>query len=117
LQRLIGTYVRFGSKADVCGATANVRFTPNSDRKSGHTPEGLHTGHPKMKLFDLWKVELIRVAGHRTNARSRELQKINAVSTKGIFLFKKIHWASQQTLRLVRFGPIADKGGCGRVVR
>src|SRR5262245_17345694 len=29
-------YVRFGSKADICGATAPVRFAPNSDRKSGH---------------------------------------------------------------------------------
>src|SRR5262245_50651524 len=28
--------VRFGSKADMCSAIANVRFTPNSDRKSGH---------------------------------------------------------------------------------
>jgi hypothetical protein len=28
-------YVRFGSKADICGATAHVRFTPNSDRESG----------------------------------------------------------------------------------
>jgi hypothetical protein len=28
--------VRFGSKADICGATLHVRFTPNSDRKSGH---------------------------------------------------------------------------------
>jgi hypothetical protein len=28
--------VRFGSKADVCGAKRHVRFTPNSDRKSGH---------------------------------------------------------------------------------
>jgi hypothetical protein len=27
--------VRFGSKADICGATDHVRFTPNSDRKSG----------------------------------------------------------------------------------
>jgi hypothetical protein len=30
-----GVDVRFGSKADVCGATAHVRFTPNSDRESG----------------------------------------------------------------------------------
>src|SRR5262249_37804726 len=28
--------VRFGSKADMCIARAHVRFTPNSDRKSGH---------------------------------------------------------------------------------
>ena len=27
--------VRFGSKADVCVAKPHVRFTPNSDRKSG----------------------------------------------------------------------------------
>src|SRR5262249_25503794 len=30
------TDVRFGSKADVCGATEHVRFTPNSDRESRH---------------------------------------------------------------------------------
>jgi hypothetical protein len=29
-----GTYVRFGSKADICSAKGHVRFTPNSDRKS-----------------------------------------------------------------------------------
>jgi hypothetical protein len=28
--------VRFGSKADVCVAKPHVRFTPESDRKSGH---------------------------------------------------------------------------------
>jgi hypothetical protein len=27
--------VRFGSKADMCGAKGHVRFTPNSDRESG----------------------------------------------------------------------------------
>ena len=27
--------VRFGSKADICAATSNVRFAPNSDRQSG----------------------------------------------------------------------------------
>jgi hypothetical protein len=28
--------VRFGSQADMCGAKRYVRFTPNSDRNSGH---------------------------------------------------------------------------------
>jgi hypothetical protein len=28
--------VRFGSEADICAATNHVRFTPNSDRESGH---------------------------------------------------------------------------------
>jgi hypothetical protein len=31
--------VRFGSKADMCAAISHVRFTPNSDRKSGHGAE------------------------------------------------------------------------------
>ena len=30
--------VRFGSKADMCSAKRHVRFTPNSDRKSGFPP-------------------------------------------------------------------------------
>jgi hypothetical protein len=32
--------VRFGSKADICSATRDVRFTPNSDRKSRHAANG-----------------------------------------------------------------------------
>jgi hypothetical protein len=32
-----GADVRFGSKADMCSAIGDVRYTPNSDRKSGHT--------------------------------------------------------------------------------
>jgi len=28
--------VRFGSEADICSAKSDVRFAPNSDRKSGH---------------------------------------------------------------------------------
>src|SRR5215470_12493192 len=32
--RTVG-HVRFGSKADICSAPTHVRFTPNSDRKSG----------------------------------------------------------------------------------
>ena len=34
-QMLIRPNVRFGSEADICAATSHVRFTPNSDRKSG----------------------------------------------------------------------------------
>jgi hypothetical protein len=33
-------HVRFGSKADMCTALAHVRFTPNSDRESGHSLRG-----------------------------------------------------------------------------
>jgi hypothetical protein len=38
-------YVRFGSKADMCNAKGHVRFTPNSDRESGHSRR-LH--HPTL---------------------------------------------------------------------
>jgi hypothetical protein len=30
--------IRFWSKADMCSAKEQVRFTPDSDRKSGHVP-------------------------------------------------------------------------------
>jgi len=33
-------HVRFGSKADICAATSDVRFTPNSDRESRHASNG-----------------------------------------------------------------------------
>src|SRR4029434_5329869 len=29
--------IRSGSRADICGATSHVRFTPNCDCKSGHS--------------------------------------------------------------------------------
>src|SRR5215470_1348089 len=33
---VVAMNVRFGSKADMCGAPTHVRFTPNSDRESRH---------------------------------------------------------------------------------
>jgi len=48
--------VRFGSKADICGAKGHVRFTPNSDRKSGHAANDhvrftRESGHVQYGLF------------------------------------------------------------------
>src|SRR5215471_2374678 len=40
-----GPHVRFGSKADICSAQEHVRFTPNSDRKSG-LPQKLMSALP-----------------------------------------------------------------------
>jgi hypothetical protein len=34
--------VRFGSKADICAAKSDVRFTPKSDRESGFCVAALH---------------------------------------------------------------------------
>jgi hypothetical protein len=44
--------VRFGSQADVCSATSDVRFTPNSDRKSGHAQNAMSALPPKANLCD-----------------------------------------------------------------
>jgi hypothetical protein len=39
--------VRFGSKADMCSAQAHVRFTPDSDRKSG-PPQTVMSALPRI---------------------------------------------------------------------
>ena len=53
--------VRFGSKADMCSAKGHVRFTPNSDRKSGH-PQNAMSAVPlkadvrRKPLCPLWVI-------------------------------------------------------------
>jgi hypothetical protein len=42
--------VRFGSLADMCGAKANVRFTPNSDRESRHPQTVMSALPPKADM-------------------------------------------------------------------
>jgi hypothetical protein len=39
--------VRFGSKADMCGAKSDVRFTPDSDRESGFPQTAMSALPPK----------------------------------------------------------------------
>ena len=41
---------RFGSEADICGATAHVRFTPDSDRESGHAAMVMSALHLKADM-------------------------------------------------------------------
>src|SRR5262245_3882293 len=43
-------HVRFGSKADICAATSHVRFTPNSDRKSGFPHKVMSALPPKADM-------------------------------------------------------------------
>jgi hypothetical protein len=40
-------HVRFGSKADMCSAKGDVRFTPNSDRESGFPHKVMSALPPK----------------------------------------------------------------------
>jgi hypothetical protein len=42
--------VRFGSKADICVAKSDVRFTPNSDRKSGFPHKVMSALPPKADM-------------------------------------------------------------------
>ena len=43
--------VRFGSEADICVAKSDVRFTPNSDRKSRHAANGCVRFNPRKRTF------------------------------------------------------------------
>jgi hypothetical protein len=42
--------VRFGSEADMCNAQPHVRFTPNSDRKSGPPQNVMSALPPKADM-------------------------------------------------------------------
>src|SRR5262245_1406564 len=42
--------VRFGSKADICSAQLHVRFTPDSDRKSGLLHKAMSALPPKADM-------------------------------------------------------------------
>jgi len=42
--------VRFGSKADICGAKRHVRFTPSSDRESRHSRKVMSALPPKADI-------------------------------------------------------------------
>jgi hypothetical protein len=42
--------VRYGAKADMCGAKGHVRFTPNSDRESGFPRKVMSALPPKADI-------------------------------------------------------------------
>jgi len=44
-------HVRFGSKADICAAKSDVRFTPNSDRKSVFPHKVMSALPPKADMY------------------------------------------------------------------
>src|SRR5262245_35015661 len=44
-------HVRFGSKADICGAKRHVRFAPESDRESGHPQTVMSALPPKADIY------------------------------------------------------------------
>jgi len=46
----LGSNVRFGSLADIRTATSDVRFTPNSDRKSRHAAMVMSALHLKADM-------------------------------------------------------------------
>jgi len=38
---MILSNVRFGSEPDICAATNDIRYAPNSDRESGHPQKAI----------------------------------------------------------------------------
>jgi hypothetical protein len=59
------TNVRFGSEADICVATSDVRFTPNSDHESGHWQTVMSALPPKADVCGaLAHVALWAKSGH-----------------------------------------------------
>jgi hypothetical protein len=50
IRTLIRPNVRFGSKADICAANSDVRFTPDSDRKSGFPQKVMSALPPKADM-------------------------------------------------------------------
>ena len=59
--------VRFGSKADICSATADVRFTLNSDRESGFPQKAMSALPPKADMCSALRCPLCANSGHRTH--------------------------------------------------
>jgi hypothetical protein len=46
------TLFRFGSEADICGATTHVRFPPNSDRESEFPQQAMSALPPRADMCD-----------------------------------------------------------------
>jgi hypothetical protein len=46
----VQNHVRFGSKADICAATSDVRFTPDSDHESRHAAMAMSALHLKADM-------------------------------------------------------------------
>ena len=68
--------VRFGSQADMCSAAPRVRFTPNSDRKSGFCGRSCSSGpsdnnrsrsQSSREIFDFFKCDLNRPPADSNN--------------------------------------------------
>src|SRR5262249_36707734 len=110
--------VRFGSKADICAAQRDVRFTPDSDRKSGLPHKAMSALPPKADMCsatrdvrfgpkaDIWhrskfgedsapcgRKQSAWKRGHDTtnNARDERDQCVAASAFKGFNKFRERH--------------------------
>jgi hypothetical protein len=80
------TDVCFGSKADVWAAKSDVRFTPNSDRESGHVPMVMSALPPKGDIGTLWPVhhfgwrfqqgKVVALTGHIWVSRRENAERV-----------------------------------------
>jgi hypothetical protein len=74
-------HVRFGTKADICGATSHVRFTPNCDCKSGYLRFVMSALPPKADIpFDC--ISVLCVVNHLTKTSGVEAGTLRGVHEK-----------------------------------
>jgi hypothetical protein len=100
--------VRFGSKADICGATRHVRFTPNSDRKSEIPQKAMSALLPKADMcsatsdvcfgpiadMNLSRTELLQRWNYRfciTNLALKVQELLDRISVE-VFDLDQPHW-------------------------
>ena len=85
----MGPNVRFGSKADMCAATGHVRFTPNSDRESGHQIPSLRNGArrrtatlcrgiPDDGILDVWRGAVAHYQARPAQSEGRVIHLMSA---------------------------------------
>src|SRR5262245_35517578 len=71
-----GTYVRFGSKADMCNAKRDVRFIPNSNRESEIPQKAMSALAPKADMCSaLVHVRFGPIADKKEVANRGDLEK------------------------------------------
>jgi hypothetical protein len=87
-------HVRFGSEADMCSAKGHVRFTPESDRESGHAANGHVCFTPKSGLMQCNSQCLLWAQSGHHDLLSAESS--GASEAEGIILGREVRkWDAQ----------------------
>src|SRR5215468_2272163 len=110
----VGTDVRFGSKADICGAKRHVRFAPNSDRESGLPQTVMSALPPKADMCVATrdvrfgpKADMLRGHSITTSAVASSAGDIASPSALAVFKFiTSSYFVGACTGRSAGFSPL-----------